>query len=74
LNVFFCFSRLPRFLALLDQFPKLSRFAERLIFRHRQFAAKKKISKRVLVQNAMNLNPFLCLGEVNPVIFSAIAV
>src|SRR4029077_3004792 len=62
------------FLALLDQFPKLAGFAERLVLRSRQFAAEEEIPKRILVQNAMNLDSFLCLGEVNPVIFGAIAI
>src|SRR5947207_3374209 len=71
---FLLLSRFPCFLPLLDQFPELARFAELLIFRDRQFAAEKKITKRVLVQDAMDGDPFRRLGEIDPVIFGAIAV
>ena len=67
-------SRLPRFLSLLDKFPKLAGFAELLILRDREFAPKKEIAKRVLVQDAMHFDPFVSLGEVDPVIFGAITV
>jgi hypothetical protein len=36
---------------LFDQSPKFARFAELIVFRHRQFAAEKKTLKGVLVQN-----------------------
>ena len=71
---FFTTLRFPRFLALFDQFPKLARFAELLIFRDRQFAAEKEIAKRVLVQDAVNSDAFRRLGEVDPVIFRAVAI
>src|SRR5213594_4971534 len=67
-------SRFSRFLALLDQFPELARFAELLIFRDRQFAPEKKIPKRVLVQDAVNGDPFRRLREVDPIIFGAITI
>jgi hypothetical protein len=67
-------SRFPRFLAFVDQFPELAGFAERLIFRSRQFAAEKEIAKRVLVQDAVNGDAFRRLREINPVIFRAIAI
>jgi hypothetical protein len=35
--------------ALLDELPELTRLTELRILRHRQFAPKKKIAKRVLV-------------------------
>ena len=40
---------LPRFLALLDQLPELTRLTELRILRYRQFAPKKKIAERVFV-------------------------
>src|SRR5947207_6895843 len=39
---------------LFDQFPKLARFTELIVLRHRQFAAEKEIPKCVLVQDAMH--------------------
>jgi hypothetical protein len=62
-------SGFPRFFALLDQFPEFACFAELRIFGHWQFAPEKEIAKRVLVQNAMNPDAFVSLGEINAVIF-----
>jgi len=44
-------------LALLDQFPELARLPELIVFRHRQFAAEKKIPQRVFVQDAVHVTP-----------------
>ncbi len=67
-------SRLPRPLALLDQFPKLARLAKLRILRDRQFAPEKKIAHRVLMQNAMDRDSFDRLFEVNPVTFRPIPI
>jgi hypothetical protein len=40
---------LPRFFALLDQFPEFACLAELGVFGYRQFASEKEIAKRVLV-------------------------
>jgi hypothetical protein len=40
---------LPSSLAFLDELPELTRLAELRVFRNWQFAAEKKIAKRVLV-------------------------
>ena len=61
--------RFSRPLALLDQLPKLAPLAQLRVFRGRQFAAKKKIAQRILVQHPVDCNSFLRLLEVNPVIF-----
>src|SRR5438552_17159306 len=64
-NVSHAGSRLPRFLALLDQFPKLAGFAELLILRHRQFAAEQEIPKRVLVQDAVDGDSYRRLCDLD---------
>src|SRR5438552_1021094 len=66
--------RLPRPLALLDEFPKLRFFAQLRVFCNRQFGAEKKISKRVLVQDAMDFDALVGLCEINPVILRAITI
>jgi hypothetical protein len=60
--------------ALLDQFPKFPRFAELIVFRHWQFAPKKKISERVFMQHAMHGDPLRAALEIDSVIFCAVAV
>lgn len=67
-------SDILRRFAFVDQFPKLAGFAERLIFRARKFAAEKEVTKRVLVQDAVDGDSFRSLLEVNPVIFGAVTV
>lgn len=67
-------SDILRRFAFVDQFPELARFAELLVFRDRKFAAEKEIAKRVLVQNAMDGDPFRPFFKVDPVIFRAITV
>src|SRR6266496_288792 len=66
--------RLPRLLTLLDQLPEFARLAQLRVFRNGQFAAKKEIEKRVLVQNAIDLDTFVGLREINTVIFRAITI
>ncbi len=66
--------RLPRFFALLDQFPEFASLTKLGVFGYRQFAAEKEIAKRVLVQDAMDSDAFVGFGEINAIIFCAIAV
>jgi hypothetical protein len=61
-------------LALLNQLPKLARLAKLIVFCHRQFAAEKKIAKRVFVQNAMHGNPFVAFLEINTIILGPIPI
>src|SRR6266403_126416 len=58
----------PRPLALLDQLPKLAVLAELVVFRHREFASEKKITKRVLVQDAVDCDALRPPLEIDPVI------
>ncbi len=65
---------LPRLLALLDEFPELSIAPELIVFCQRQFAAEKKVPKRVLVQDSVHRDPLAGARKINPVIFRAITI
>src|SRR5437762_2640713 len=48
--------------------------AQLRIFRNRQFAAEKKVPKRVLVQNAMDGDAFIGLREINAIVLRPVAI
>jgi hypothetical protein len=66
--------RLPRSLALLDQLPKLTCFAQLRVFRDGQFGPEQKIAERVLVQDAMDRDALVASLKIDPVISRAIAI
>src|SRR5262249_1410234 len=60
--------------ALFDQLPKLARLAQLIVFRHRKFAAEKKIPQRVLVEHAMHGHSFGTALEIDSIILRAISM
>jgi len=67
-------SHSARFFALFDQFPKFASLAKLGVFGYRQLAPEKEIAKRVLVQDSMDPDAFVSLGEIDAVIFRTIAI
>src|SRR2546423_1203247 len=65
---------LLRSLALLDQFPELAVLSKLIVFRHREFAAEKKIPERIFVEDAVDGDSFRPALEINPVILRAITM
>jgi hypothetical protein len=65
---------LARLFRFLDQLPEFARFPKLLVFGQWQFAAEKKIAKRVLVQDAMDFDAFIGLSEIDAVLFRAVAI
>src|SRR5438067_329628 len=65
---------LPGPLALLDQLPKFAVLAELVVFRHRKFAAEKEITKRVLVQDAVDPDALRRPLEIDSIFLRAITM
>src|SRR5438105_14755447 len=70
--------RRPRFLsrplALLDQFPTLTRVFQLIVLARWVLGWKEKIAQRIFVQYAMQASSLRCFVKVDSVIVGAIAV
>src|SRR5690242_16567913 len=65
---------LLRFLAFLNQPPKLRTFRELFVFGHRELRPEKEVANGVFVQNAVDEHPFRAALKVNPVIVGPVSV